>query len=55
MPTLSAYSNTENTALIILKQLGYRYWLEDKGTEYEKACCEKDGWDFKANTFTYRG
>ncbi len=49
MPALSAYSNTENTALIILKELGYEYWYDESN---EQCCCVKDGWDFFANSFT---
>ena len=47
MPALSAYSNTENTALNIIVTLGFRYWLDKNAY-----CCEKDGWDFRANSFT---
>lgn len=49
MPALSAYANTENTALIILKQKGYQYWYDE---EMERYCCEKDGWDFTAEGAT---
>jgi hypothetical protein len=49
MPALSAYTNTENTALVILKDLGYRCWYDQ---EAERCCCEKDGWDFAADGFT---
>ena len=49
MPALSAYINTENTALVILEKLGYQYWYDDSN---ETCCCEKDGWDFVANSFT---
>jgi hypothetical protein len=46
---LTAYSNTENTALIILKRKGYQIWFE---TDLESFCCEKDGWDFTAGGAT---
>ena len=49
MPTLAAYSNTENTALVILRDLGYRCWMTDKP---ELCWGEKDGWDFAADSFT---
>ena len=47
MPSLSAYSNVENTSLNILKSLGFQYWIE--GEDY---CCEKEGWDFRVGSFT---
>ena len=49
MPALSAYSNTENTALSILFHKGYRVWLD---SEEEAYYCEKDGWDFRAESKT---
>lgn len=49
MPTLSAYSNVENTALVILKNKGYQTWYEESIEMYG---CEKNGWDFLANSIT---
>ena len=49
MPALSAYTNTENTALVLLRREGYRCWYN---TEAELCCCERDGWDFAADSFT---
>jgi hypothetical protein len=49
MPTLSAYANTENTSLVILKQKGYKVWYDEKIDMYG---AEKDGWDFLANSAT---
>lgn len=46
MPALSYYSNVHNTALVILKEKGYRYWYD---SETELCCCEKEGWDFFAH------
>lgn len=47
MPTLSAHSNTENTALVILVNKGYQVWKE--GDTYK---AEKNGWDFSAGGTT---
>lgn len=49
MPALSYYSNVENTALVILKSKGYRYWFDEDSELY---CCEKNGWDFYADDWT---
>jgi hypothetical protein len=49
MPALSAYANTENTALVILRQKGYQVWYEEKLEMYG---AEKNGWDFSANSIT---
>ena len=49
MPTLSAYSNVENTALIILKKKGYNVWLNKSDNLY---FAERNGWDFCANSIT---
>ncbi len=49
MPTLSYYTNVENTALVILKGKGYRYWYDEDSELY---CCEKNGWDFCADNWT---
>jgi len=49
MPTLSAYSNTENTSLVILENKGYKVWVDEKIEMYG---CEKNGWDFMANSIT---
>ena len=49
MPSLSAYSNTENTALIILQRKGYQIWFDK---EMDRYCCEKEGWDFTADSAT---
>ena len=49
MPALSAYANTENTALVLLQREGYQCWYN---SEAELCCCERDGWDFAANSFT---
>jgi hypothetical protein len=45
MPALYAYSNVENTALIILTEKGYRLWRDLESDLYY---AEKDGWDFCA-------
>lgn len=49
MPALSAYTNTENTSLVILKNKGYRAWYDES---IEMFGCEKNGWDFLANSIT---
>ena len=49
MPALSAYANTENTSLVILKNKGYRTWYDESLDMYG---CEKEGWDFLANSIT---
>ena len=49
MPALTAYSNTENTALVILQNKGYQIWFD---AETETFWCEKDGWDFSASGAT---
>jgi hypothetical protein len=49
MPALSAYANTENTALIILQRKGYQLWYDES---IQRFCCEKDGWDFTAESAT---
>ena len=49
MPTLSYYTNVENTALVVLKEKGYRYWVDE---DSEFCCCEKNGWDFFADDWT---
>ena len=46
MPALSAHSNVENTALVLLVRRGYQYWY-DSGAELYYV--EKDGWDFCAS------
>jgi hypothetical protein len=46
MPSLSNFSNVSNTALIILKDLGYDVWWRDEEKTF--ICCQKDGWDFMA-------
>ena len=46
MPTLSAYTNVENTALVILRQKGFQIWYDK---ELDCYCAEKGGWDFFAN------
>jgi hypothetical protein len=46
---LSYYSNVENTALVVLKSKGYRYWYDEDSGLF---CCEKDGWDFYADDWT---
>ncbi|RYD29806.1 MAG: hypothetical protein EOP86_21045 [Verrucomicrobiaceae bacterium] len=47
MPALTAYSNTENTALVVLKQKGYQLWYEEATESY---FAEKNGWDFSAES-----
>jgi hypothetical protein len=49
MPTLSAYSNTENTSLIIIKEKGFTVWYDE---EMGKFCAVKERWDFIANSIT---
>ncbi|MFK7850590.1 MAG: hypothetical protein AB8D78_06390 [Akkermansiaceae bacterium] len=49
MPALTAYSNTENTALVILQRKGYQVWFDQ---DTESFWCEKDGWDFSASGAT---
>lgn len=49
MPALSAYANAENTALNILKKKGYQFWYDEA---IERYCCEKEGWDFTAESAT---
>lgn len=49
MPAHSAYANTENTSLVILEEKGYRVWADQKLEMYG---CEKEGWDFMANSIT---
>jgi hypothetical protein len=46
MPTLSAYTNVENTALVILQEKGFQIWY---AREYDLFYAEKNGWDFAAN------
>jgi hypothetical protein len=49
MPALSAYINTENTALVILQRKGFRLWFNNaEGLYY----AEKGGWDFSAQGAT---
>jgi hypothetical protein len=43
VPALSAHSNVENTALVLLERKGYQYWYEHEAGLY---FVEKDGWDF---------
>jgi len=45
MPALTSYSNTENSALVVLKEKGYQLWYDQ---ETETHFAEKDGWDFAA-------
>ncbi len=49
MPTLSAYSNVENTSLIILQEKGFKAWYEQDSDLYY---AEKNGWDFAASSIT---
>ncbi len=49
MPALSAYTNTENTSLVILKNKGYEVWYDE---QLEMFGAVKDGWDFLANSIT---
>ena len=49
MPTLSVYSNTENTALVIISNKGYQCWYKE---EEERYYAEKNGWDFSADSIT---
>ena len=46
MPSLSAYSNVVNTALVILHRKGFQTWYDAKTDHY---WAEKDGWDFAAS------
>jgi len=48
MPSLSAYVNTENTALAILAQKGFRTWGDEAACLYY---AEKEGWDFAGASF----
>ncbi len=50
MPALTAYANTENTALLILQEKGYTVWREDNLEMV--GCVNADGWDFLANSLT---
>jgi hypothetical protein len=45
MPTLSSYSNVFNTCLLILREKGWRFWVDGKGKPTEAFWAEKDGWD----------
>jgi hypothetical protein len=47
MPALSEYSNVYNTALLLLREKGYRLWHD---RERELYYAEKEGWDFAAGT-----
>ena len=49
MPALSDYANVDNTALIMLNEMGYQTWYDQKMEMYG---CEKDGWDFYAESAT---
>nr|WP_320189792.1 hypothetical protein [uncultured Desulfobacter sp.] len=49
MSTLSAYSNIENTSLLILYKKGFRVWYIKKTQLYY---AERNGWDFAANSIT---
>jgi hypothetical protein len=49
MPALGEYSNVYNTAILILQRKGFRVWYDEATDTY---CCERDGWDFMANTPT---
>jgi hypothetical protein len=49
MPALSAYSNVENTSLIILKNKGFKVWYDEKMDLFN---AELNGWDFMANSVT---
>ena len=46
MPSLYAYSNSENTALVILQRKGYQLWYDP---QREIHYAEKNGWDFAAS------
>jgi len=46
MPALSYYSNVHNTALVILRNKGFRVWSQDNGHTF---FAEKEGWDLLAN------
>ena len=48
MPSLFAYRNVENTALVLLGQRGYQCWC-DPPADYCYA--EKEGWDFRAGNW----
>ena len=47
MPALFAYSNTDNTAAVILQNKGYQLWKQ--GDTYK---AERRGWDFAAGSMT---
>jgi hypothetical protein len=47
MPALSEYTNVYNSALAVLRRKGYQLWYD---SETECFCCEKDGWDFMADS-----
>lgn len=49
MPALSAYSNVENTSLIILQNKGFNVWYDQNSGLYY---AEQNGWDFSANSIT---
>jgi hypothetical protein len=49
MPALSSYLNVENTALVILRNKGFRVWT-DEGQSHWFA--ERDRWDFMADSPT---
>ena len=46
MPALSSYLNVYNSALVILRDKGFKVWTtQDEGTWY----AERNGWDFMAD------
>lgn len=45
MSSLYAYSNVENTALVLIQRKGFQIWFDDEEQLYY---AEKDGWDFAA-------
>ena len=46
MPALSSHLNVFNTAILIIMDKGYRYWVNDDETYYY---AEKEVWDFMAD------
>lgn len=47
MPALSEYANVHSSAIMILREKGFRCWVDDGTQTYR---CEKGGWDFLAES-----
>jgi hypothetical protein len=50
VPTLSSYSNVDNTCYLVLRKKGWRFWVTKKRNHPEAFWAEKNGWDLCANS-----